>query len=127
MPKRHRSSFDWALLLEDANFSTEEKQKEPTSRVISRARAGRPQKKGPRPAAEEGFIFHSDQFKPKSYLKLIKKYMFSEGEQFPLSSIFSTALQGDKLLSSIRAGSPYVAWYVTCVLRKSRCQWWCAT
>ena len=27
---------------------------------------------------------HSDQFKPKSYLKLIKKYIFSEGEQFPL-------------------------------------------
>ena len=30
------------------------------------------------------FILHSDQFKPKSYLKLIKKYIFSEGEQFPL-------------------------------------------
>ena len=28
---------------------------------------------------------HSDQFKPKSYLKLIKKYIFSEGEQFPLN------------------------------------------
>ena len=27
---------------------------------------------------------HSDQFKPKSYLKLNKKYVFSEGEQFPL-------------------------------------------
>ena len=28
---------------------------------------------------------HSDQFKPKPYLKLIlKKYIFSEGEQFPL-------------------------------------------
>ena len=27
---------------------------------------------------------HSNQFKPKSYLKLIKKYIFSEGEQFPL-------------------------------------------
>ena len=26
----------------------------------------------------------SDQFKPKSYLKLNKKYVFSEGEQFPL-------------------------------------------
>ena len=30
----------------------------------------------------------SDQFKPKSYLKLIKKkYVFSEGEQFPLTKI----------------------------------------
>ena len=29
---------------------------------------------------------HSDQFKPKSYLKLNKKYVFSEGEQFPLSN-----------------------------------------
>ena len=28
---------------------------------------------------------HSDQFKPKSYLKLNKKYVFSEGEQFPLN------------------------------------------
>ena len=28
---------------------------------------------------------HSDQFKPKSYLKLIKKYIFSEGEHFPLT------------------------------------------
>ena len=28
---------------------------------------------------------HSDQFKPKSYLKLNKKYVFSEGEQFPLT------------------------------------------
>ena len=28
---------------------------------------------------------HYDHFKPKSYLKLIKKYVFSEGEQFPLS------------------------------------------
>ena len=28
--------------------------------------------------------FASDQFKPKSYLKLNKKYVFSEGEQFPL-------------------------------------------
>ena len=24
---------------------------------------------------------HSDQFKPKSYVKLIEKYVFSEGEQ----------------------------------------------
>ena len=30
------------------------------------------------------FILHSYQFKPKSYLKLNKKYVFSEGEQFPL-------------------------------------------
>ena len=30
------------------------------------------------------FILLSDQFRPKSYLKLIKKYIFSEGEQFPL-------------------------------------------
>ena len=30
---------------------------------------------------------HSDQFKPKSYLKLIKKYVFSEGEQFPLTCL----------------------------------------
>ena len=28
---------------------------------------------------------HSDQFKRKSYLKLNKKYVFSEGEQFPLT------------------------------------------
>ena len=27
---------------------------------------------------------HSNQFKPKSYLKLNKKYVFSEDEQFPL-------------------------------------------
>ena len=33
---------------------------------------------------------HSDQFKPKSYLKLIKKkYIISEGEQFPLMSLLS--------------------------------------
>ena len=30
------------------------------------------------------FILHSDYIKPKSYLKLNKKYLFSEGEQFPL-------------------------------------------
>ena len=35
----------------------------------------------------EIFILHSDQFKPKSYLKLIKKYVFSEGEQFPLTKM----------------------------------------
>ena len=29
---------------------------------------------------------HSDQFKPKSYLELINKWIFSEGEQFPLST-----------------------------------------
>ena len=28
---------------------------------------------------------HSDQFKPKSYLKLNKKYVFSGSEQFPLN------------------------------------------
>ena len=28
---------------------------------------------------------HYDHFKQKSYLKLIKKYVFSEGEQFPLT------------------------------------------
>ena len=33
---------------------------------------------------------HSDQFKPKSYLKLIKKYIVSEGEQFPLSSSYTS-------------------------------------
>ena len=39
------------------------------------------------------FILHSDQFKPKSYLKLNKKYAFSEGEQFPLKSLcFKTML-----------------------------------
>ena len=32
------------------------------------------------------FILHSDQFKPKSYLNLIKRYIFSEGEQFPLKA-----------------------------------------
>ena len=32
---------------------------------------------------------HSDQFKPKSYLKLIKKYVSSEGEQFPLMRFYS--------------------------------------
>ena len=31
----------------------------------------------------------SDQFKPKSYLKLNKKYVFSEGEQFPLSDFIN--------------------------------------
>ena len=30
-------------------------------------------------------FLHSDQFKPKSHLKLIKKNIFSEGEQFPLT------------------------------------------
>ena len=28
-------------------------------------------------------ILHTAQFKPKPYLKLINKYIFSEGEQFP--------------------------------------------
>ena len=32
------------------------------------------------------FILHSDQFKPKSYLKRIKKTHISEGEQFPLKA-----------------------------------------
>ena len=37
------------------------------------------------------FILHSDQFKPKSYLKLIKNaYLFSEGEQFPLRKYIDT-------------------------------------
>ena len=27
-------------------------------------------------------MFHSDQFEPKSHLKLIKKCIFSEGEQY---------------------------------------------
>ena len=30
-------------------------------------------------------MLHSDHFKPNAYLKLIKKYVFSEGEQFPLT------------------------------------------
>ena len=30
------------------------------------------------------FILQSDQLKPKALLKLIKKYIFSEGEQIPL-------------------------------------------
>ena len=30
---------------------------------------------------------HSDQFKPKLYLKLIKKYIFSECDKFPLSPL----------------------------------------
>ena len=30
------------------------------------------------------FVLHSDRFLPKSYLKLNKKYVFSEGEQFSL-------------------------------------------
>ena len=33
-------------------------------------------------------IVHSIQFKPKSHLKPIKKYIFSEGEQFPLNLIW---------------------------------------
>ena len=33
------------------------------------------------------FILNSDQFKPKSYLKLIKKYIFSDGKQFPLTPL----------------------------------------
>ena len=33
---------------------------------------------------------HYDHFKPKSYLKLIKKYVFSEGEQFPLIATHNT-------------------------------------
>ena len=31
-------------------------------------------------------ILHSDLFKLKSHLKIIKKYVFSEGEQFPLNN-----------------------------------------
>ena len=34
------------------------------------------------------FILHFGQFKPKSCLKLINKYIFSEGEQFPLKEIY---------------------------------------
>ena len=33
------------------------------------------------------FILHSDQFKAKYYLNLIKKCIFFEGEQFPLSPV----------------------------------------
>ena len=36
---------------------------------------------------------HSDQFKPKSYLKLIKKYVFSEGEQFSLTYLTLSSRQ----------------------------------
>ena len=38
---------------------------------------------------------HSDQFKPILYLKLIKKYIFSEGEQFPLRHIDRSNPNGD--------------------------------
>ena len=31
-------------------------------------------------------MLHSDQFKAKPYFKLIRKYTFSEGEQFPLTA-----------------------------------------
>ena len=47
------------------------------------------------------FILYSDQFKPKCYLKLIKKYIFSEGEQFPLNF----DLESHKILSTIIAMS----------------------
>ena len=30
-------------------------------------------------------ILHSDQFQTKSHIKLIKKYIFYEGEQFPIT------------------------------------------
>ena len=33
------------------------------------------------------FILNCDQFKPESHLKLIKKYVFSKGGQFPLTSM----------------------------------------
>ena len=36
---------------------------------------------------------HSDQFKPKSYLKLNKKYVFSEVEQFPLTLVFMRVIR----------------------------------
>ena len=32
---------------------------------------------------------HSDQFKPKFNLKLIKKYIFSEGEEFPVFGVMN--------------------------------------
>ena len=36
---------------------------------------------------------YSDQFKPKSYLKLIKKYIFSENERYvPLGTQLSVAI-----------------------------------
>ena len=42
-------------------------------------------------------ILHSDHFKRKSFLKLFKKYIFSEGEQFPLT-------RAGPLLGAERAG-----------------------
>ena len=37
---------------------------------------------------------HYDHFKPKSYLKLVKKYVFSEGEQFPLMTMLNQVTYG---------------------------------
>ena len=49
------------------------------------------------------FILHSDQFKPKSYLKVIKKYVFSEGEQFPVNAFVGTPCAQLSCLASLQS------------------------
>ena len=69
------------------------------------------------------FFLHSDQFKSKSSLKLIKKYIFSKGEQFPLKLTgfsfcssqhvpeydYSIRMPESKFNAVIRAGPPVYA------------------
>ena len=52
----------------------------------------------------EIFILQSDQFKPKSYLKLIKKYVFSEGQQFPFIKLQPILLRKNEKVSFDKYG-----------------------
>ena len=45
---------------------------------------------------------HSDQFKPKSYLKLNKKYVFSEGEEFLLRTSLTKTESSGKITIKAR-------------------------
>ena len=69
-------------------------------------------------------ILHYDQLKPKSYLNLIKKYIFSEGEQFPLSVDVIIWHGLSVLLIPTDPGRTFTLTYVNCLLLSDDPQQW---
>ena len=61
---------------------------------------------------------HSDQFKPKSCVKLIKKYIFSEGQQFSLKELSHTLFRGavallvpESICGKMRENAKFDLWW----------------
>ena len=61
---------------------------------------------------------HSDQLNPKSYLKVIKKNIFSEGEHFPLTNFVDATSETfqNRLSNYISTFLSYRIYYICCGL-----------